>query len=889
MAGVRDKFKGEDDEVDAPFRALEKSKVLQECRKFHDQTFTKRHPKRCCQLITKLLVLLTHGEVFSSTEVTDVFFGVTKLFESEDGNLRRMVYLFLKEVADATNPAELIIVVQSLCQDMNKSDSKSELYRANACRVLCRILDNDMLAQSERLYRQAIVDKNELVASSALVSGIQFYKMSPDVVRRWVSEVQNAVQSKYPMVQFHALVLLRNIKQTDRLAVSKLVTQLRRAHMGSPLALCMLIRYTADLIRHDPSDSEGIAVGYEFLDRCLRYNGAQSEMVNYEAARAICEWPTGSPGDMAPAITTLHIFMTSGKPTQRFVAARTLSKLALRHPLVVAKCNKELEMLIGDSNRTVATLAITTLLKTGGESSIDRLMKEIMTFMSEIGDEFKVVVVKAIHELCERYPQKYHTMFSFLLQALREEGGFDFKKSILVAMIDLINKIPESKSEGLLHLCEFIEDCEFASLSAWVLHFLGDVGPDTPSPGSYVRYIYNRVILECAQVRAAAVSALTKFAVRVEALQPNIVVLLKRCADDDDDEVRDRAAASLRLLTGGDMGPAKLVVSGRLPVGPRTLSRALREYQARPSPGEFSFDALPALEDEEVHVGQDTDESKSGAGAGAGGGAKATSVGGFAAELAAIPEFAELGTLFRSTATVPLTESELEYLVTCVRHIYPEYVVFQFNITNTVPDQLLENVYVGMQVSDPENWDDVAVIPAESCKCNESAVSYVCLKRTNPGHFASSTFNCSLYFKTTDIDPDSGEPVDDGYNDEYELEDMVLGPADFMRRLAVPNFRATWDELKAGAVVESFALDKSVEGAVNAVAAFLGMKLCDGTGTVPNNARNHSALLSGTFLGGVQVLARMQVISKGPSKCVLKIGVCATDPDVARIVANCIS
>lgn len=141
---------------------------------------------------------------------------------------------------------------------------------------------------------------------------------------------------------------------------------------------------------------------------------------------------------------------------------------------------------------------------------------------------------------------------------------------------------------------------------------------------------------------------------------------------------------------------------------------------------------------------QDADESKSGAGAGAGGGAKATSVGGFAAELAAIPEFAELGTLFRSTATVPLTESELEYLVTCVRHIYPEYVVFQFNITNTVPDQLLENVYVGMQVSDPENWDDVAVIPAESCKCNESAVSYVCLKRTNPGHFASSTFNCSV-------------------------------------------------------------------------------------------------------------------------------------------------
>ena len=58
--------------------------MLMECRKFHDQTFVKRHPKRCCQMITNLLVLLTRGERFSSTEVTDVFFGVTKLFESED-------------------------------------------------------------------------------------------------------------------------------------------------------------------------------------------------------------------------------------------------------------------------------------------------------------------------------------------------------------------------------------------------------------------------------------------------------------------------------------------------------------------------------------------------------------------------------------------------------------------------------------------------------------------------------------------------------------------------------------------------------------------------------------------------------------------------------------
>ena len=56
----------------------------------------------------------------------------------------------------------------------------------------------------------------------------------------------------------------------------------------------------------------------------------------------------------------------------------------MMHPTVVAKCNDEMETLITDSNRSIATLAITTLLKTGNEHSIERLMKQISSFMSEV-------------------------------------------------------------------------------------------------------------------------------------------------------------------------------------------------------------------------------------------------------------------------------------------------------------------------------------------------------------------------------------------------------------------------------------------------------------------------------------------------------------------------
>lgn len=70
---------------------------------------------------------------------------------------------------------------------------------------------------------------------------------NPEIIKRWVNEVQEAAQSKHSMVQFHAVALLHALRATDRLAVSKLVSQLTRASVKSPLAQCLLIRYVSQV------------------------------------------------------------------------------------------------------------------------------------------------------------------------------------------------------------------------------------------------------------------------------------------------------------------------------------------------------------------------------------------------------------------------------------------------------------------------------------------------------------------------------------------------------------------------------------------------------------------------------------------------------------------
>lgn len=64
--------------VVSPYQDLEKATVLQECRVFSESNVVTNNPRRCCQLITKLLFILTQGETFSSSETTEVSFRVLK-------------------------------------------------------------------------------------------------------------------------------------------------------------------------------------------------------------------------------------------------------------------------------------------------------------------------------------------------------------------------------------------------------------------------------------------------------------------------------------------------------------------------------------------------------------------------------------------------------------------------------------------------------------------------------------------------------------------------------------------------------------------------------------------------------------------------------------------
>jgi coatomer protein complex subunit gamma len=718
-----------------------------------------------------------------------------------------------------------------------------------------------MIPSVERFFKQAIVEREPGVVSAALVTAVHAFGENKEGVRRWVAEIQQALNAaaSRSITQYHALGLLYLIKAGDRVALSKLVQQLNKASTN-PLAVCLFLRIYAQQM--------GVSDVNLDLKPFLRHSGPKGEMVALEAARIICERPSGD--DLDYAVTGLQHLLGSSKPVVQFAALRVLNELASRHPAQVATCNGEIEGLICHANRNIATLAITALLKTGDEAGVDRLVAQIRGYVGEISDEFKVIVVDAVRLLCLKFPARHAGILDFLGGLLREaEGTEAYKRATVDAVCQLLaREIPGVRDAALLHLAEFIEDSEYPALTAQILHVLGVHGPRAAQPSRLVRYVYNRLVLEGAPVRVAAVGALTRFAVALPALRHGILSILKRSLGDPDDAVRDRAAIALQ---GMDTAPA-LFTEAVVP-DLELLEQQLLQYTSGSAAGKLpDLSQLPSSRVAEVfEQARQWQQERLVPSAAASPTASAGNIGGEAGTapqslVADIPEFRAYGAPFKAEAPpAPLTEPDTEYVVAVRKHLFPAHLVLEFVCTNTVPALLLSSVSAALTC--PPGFQPLLAIPIPVLPHGHTRSAFVALAR--PQGPTDASFAAVLQFVAQECDPDSQEPLEAGFQDRYVLEAFDLGLPDFVldRRLPLAALEGDWAGL-AHEQTQTFALPslQSLPDAVSAISDLFGLSGLGGSASVDPGSPVHTLLLAGAFAyeGNFAVRCRMALSRSSP-------------------------
>ncbi|KAF5372830.1 hypothetical protein D9757_011128 [Collybiopsis confluens] len=276
----------------------------------------------------------------------------------------------------------------------------------------------------------------------------------------------------------------------------------------------------------------------------------------------------------------------------------------------------------------------------------------MLKFLSGVlRDEFKVIIVDAVHSLCLKFPSKHVSMLTFLSGVLRNE----FK----VIIVDAGScAMKDSKEQALTHLCEFIEDCEFTiEASVLILHLLGMKGPKSPQPTKYIR-----------------------------------------CLDDVDNKVRDCAALYLRTLKETTL--AETYVKEESVFLLAALKSKLVAYVQDPSASSQILDLSSVLKISRAQAARPSALESIGAPSTScilstpppptAAETQSASV----QQLTEVPELTLYGPVLNSGATpTQLTENKTEYQVTCVIHIFKEHIVFQYNVSDTLPDTVLEYQY----------------------------------------------------------------------------------------------------------------------------------------------------------------------------------------------------
>ena len=96
---------------------------------------------------------MNQDEKFTDNELESLFFSITKLFQSTDQELRRMVYLIVKNLNVKSTYSYVITGV--LMTDINKNNN---MFRANSFQILGKIMEISNITILERFLKNVSIN-----------------------------------------------------------------------------------------------------------------------------------------------------------------------------------------------------------------------------------------------------------------------------------------------------------------------------------------------------------------------------------------------------------------------------------------------------------------------------------------------------------------------------------------------------------------------------------------------------------------------------------------------------------------------------------------------------------------------------------------------------------
>ena len=896
------------------FNDLRKDLTLQSASIFNEKNIQN---EQCIEILINLIYLLNKGEKFTEKEKETIFFSATKLLHSANPILRRIIFLFVKHLNWWQSS---FILTGSLITELNGDD---DLIKPNCFRLLGQITDASSVNVVERLLKEAINNKNHEVASSALSCTLFMCLKGFGIAKSWINEISEKLNSSLGeenLLTFHTLLLLKEIKKNDKLFLIKIFSKVAEnsssRNQRSQFAVCQLIRYITELLKRGDLEQNVKDIFNRFLEVSL-YNIEES--IKIEACRAVMQIPNVKPSLKKTTIATLCDLISSTNKIVRFSAMKTLDKYIDEFAQNIAvDIFLELEKIIEDSgtNSSIKSYAFSIFLKISKGLSDYRLEKMFKTFIEQytkFKEDFKKKLIIISRNISRANPSKNKLYYNFFCSLFKLDASPQTKIEILEALIWFIYNDQELKLQSLLFLAESIFDCQYDILKIRILNLLGKECDLVNNKSKLVRYIYNQIILESPMVRASAISALGEIGFKEKNMRDIIISLIENCLNDDDNEVRERAFMVSKALKA---------VKEEKKEEEQLINFVFPQKVKNPSPiEELNIDLIQSVLNSEKEnllksedicqelfnilndtekiseiLIKDKEDSKKKE-------KKEKKRGIEANPQKKIPEEDYSLTMFPKIYGPPkiftpykkLTDQSAEYLTQYRKIVHDKIVVIDFEITNTIEFQIINDISIDVDnlTSEGFDFDKTEIIPIKSLKTNESGHLYFKLLKDKDEIYSNCSFNCTLKFDLQELDV-KGNPHGIAVKETYKLDKMVeVSYADYYiknSKVNVDNFGEFWKQAEKSnfsKTEEKMGLPyNSVKNAAIKFSEIIGLDPLNDIEQIDSNVKKYEFVYAYINYFENLLFIKFQVIFNDQNKCLSQVIIQSQDPSVPEMIVN---
>ncbi|KAM3147095.1 hypothetical protein pb186bvf_000811 [Paramecium bursaria] len=224
--------------TDEPMSKINKLSILNESLSFNEQ---KIQAENCRIVLVKLIYLYNQGVQFSEQEVEQLFFRITKLFAANSSRLRAMTYKVLKIIMQQKF---IHMIFQCVTKDLINDN---QFIKIEALKFIPFIQDEEYIVQLERFIHNALIDKNVLISSAAIIVGIHIVTKYPNLVYKWLFDVVQNLDQKQENLNYHSLILFHEIKKTNSSQFMKIIILMTKKQLQS-LMHFQIIKFIKDIL-----------------------------------------------------------------------------------------------------------------------------------------------------------------------------------------------------------------------------------------------------------------------------------------------------------------------------------------------------------------------------------------------------------------------------------------------------------------------------------------------------------------------------------------------------------------------------------------------------------------------------------------------------------------